>query len=81
MINGIPEFSDLVYDFIKSRYPSASKNVPDYYDGAMDIFVDGEWVCQVNHDKIYSYSYPRTEAVLPTDPLLFDKIVLMCTQR
>lgn len=84
MIDGKPEFSDLVYDFIKSRYPSASKSAPhgksyQTISSGIDIFIDGRWVCQVVSNKVYSYVYNGNDnSIKPTDPQLFDKLIYIC---
>lgn len=75
MKDGNPEFSDLVYDFIKARYPSASKH-QSLYSG-IEIFIDGRFVCQVDN-VIWNI---HTSTVHPTDPQLFDKLIYICGGR
>lgn len=79
MINGNPEFADLVYDFIKSRHRSASKWINYSLENAVDIFIDGQLVCTVYADKLYCGRFGRY--IIPTDPHLFDKITLICSGR
>lgn len=86
MKDGNPEFSDIVFDFIKSRFPSASKYISVDEEMVMDgieIFVDGRWVCSVIHDKVYAYNHTFNAGtfITPTDPQLFDKLVRICLYR
>lgn len=76
MIDGNPEFSDIVYDFIKARYPSASKfqSMNGNKISDIEIFIDGRFVCYVGN-----FVWSRdTSTILPTDPQLFDKLIGLC---
>lgn len=77
MKDGNPEFSDLIYDFIKARYPSTSRRIVDM---GVEIFIEDRWVCSVVHEKVYSYqfNYFATGGIAATDPQLFDKLIQLC---
>lgn len=78
MINGKVELSDIVYDFIKARYPSASKYVMG--EGYIEIFINGQLTMSVYDNKVHPYYYAARGSVItnPTDPNFFDKLILMC---
>lgn len=75
MIDGNPEFSDLVYDFIKSKEPSASKFYNSRFDD-VEIFIDGVIVCTVYKNGLYGRD--AHNPTLATDPELFVKMTHMC---
>lgn len=76
MIDGNPEFADIVYDYIKSRYPSASKNYNKRFKD-WEIFIDGQLRCTIYNNELYGHMSGKP--VRPTDPQLFDKIINMCS--
>lgn len=73
MIDGNPEFSDIVYDFVKSRYPSASKSIRG--DGAVEIFIYGRYIGQAYGNKFLCANGAVLNA---TDSFLFARL-LWCT--
>lgn len=73
MVDGNPEFSDLVYDFIKSRCHSTSKYICN--DGAVEIFVDGRYIGSAYGTKFLCANGALLNA---HDPNIFSRL-LWCT--
>jgi hypothetical protein len=70
MINGNPEFSDIVYDFLKSRVPSISKDIRG--DGAVEMYVTYRYIGQVYGNEFLCANGVVLKA---TDPNLFARLL------